>query len=310
MISSIFSKTKPINFVLLLGLFAFYYGFWFYLDPQKEVSGAEIGWFFAKLLGVYMELFLLNFMIRKNHITANNAYAALFFVILMGVFPNTMFHWEVFVAHVLILFALRRILSIRSLVAMKLKIFDASLWILIASFFNDWLLLFLFILGLAIYFYQASHYRNWLIIGVAISAYLLLIFAWIGGPQIAQFLSKHYVFTTSFNLDFVSFSQGKALVLFVVLTLIAAALNYKNLSKSVLGRLLSIRLVLFSFLVGVAVALLQFSTEPANILFAFFPAAILMSNALEEIKRKWIKNALLWIGLVLPVLIASLKAFQ
>ncbi len=309
MIASIFSKTKPINFVLLTLLFSIYYWFSFFFISEYTVDGEAILWFFVKVITVYLNLFLISFIIRKNHITANNHYAGLFFVIFLGLFPTTFIGNQWLLANVILLFALRRILSIRSLLSIKTKLFDASFWLLVASLFNQWLLLFFIVVGLAIYFYQSSNTRNWLVPLSAVGAFLLLVFAWVGGPEINTFLQEQFPFDFSMDqLKNPNISWRKLLV-YTGITFGAIGLNYRHLSKSVLGRLLSIRLILFAFFVGIVIAILNLPKGLESVLYSFFPASILMSNAFEEIRKKRIKNILLWAAIACPIIVGILPEF-
>lgn len=306
MIASIFGKTKPINFVLLILLFSIYYWFSFFFISENTVNGEVILWFFVKVITVYLNLFLISFMIRKNHITANNHYAGLFFIIYLGLFPTTFLGNQWLIANVILLFSLRRILSIRSLLSIKTKLFDASFWLLVASLFNQWLLLFFVVVGLAIYFYQSSNTRNWLVPVSAVGAFSLLVFAWVGGPEINTFLHEQYPFDFSLEeLRNPNISWLKLMV-YTGITFVAIGINYRNLSKSVLGRLLSIRLILFAFFVGIAITILNMPKGVESALYSFFPAAILMSNALEEINKKSIKSSLLWLAIASPIIVEIL----
>jgi hypothetical protein len=96
------------------------------------------------------------------------------------------------------------------------------------------------------------------------------------------------------------------LMVYSGITFVAIGLNYRNLSKSVLGRLLSIRLILFAFFVGIAITILNMPKGVESALYSFFPAAILMSNALEEINKKSIKSSLLWLAIASPIIVEIL----
>jgi hypothetical protein len=190
------------------------------------------------------------------------------------------------------------------LVSIKLKVFDASFWILIASYFNPSALYFFLILALAIYFYQFEKLKNWLVILPAIGAYLLLVFAYMGIDETQAFFDQHYQF--QINFSDLSFSKNHLVVLgFVFLGILASIVTYRGLSRTLIGKLISIRLVLLSFFVAAFIALANLSDGQETI-FLLFPVSVIYTNALEAIKKPWIKDLILLGLIALPFVLYAL----
>jgi hypothetical protein len=223
-------------------------------------------------------------------------------MVLFGVFAPDLYQSDTLLTLFFLLLAFRRILSIRSLVSIKLKVFDASFWILIASYFNPNALYFFLILALAIYFYQFEKLKNWLVILPAIGAYILLVFAYKGIDKAQTFFDQHYQF--QMNFSDLSLSKNHLVVLgFVFLGILASIVTYRGLSRSLMGKLISIRLVLFSFLIASFIALIGASNQQQTI-FLLFPISVLYTNALEGIKKRWTRDLIL-LGLIsLPFVIS------
>ncbi len=302
MISSVFDKTNPINYLLALLFFSIHYWFWFWTGDDQLFSGHELLVFIGKLSLVTLGMFLVEFTVKKNQISAKNTYAIVLFMVLFGVFAPDLYQSDTLLTLFFLLLAFRRILSIRSLVSIKLKVFDASFWILIASYFNPNALYFFLILALAIYFYQFEKLKNWLVILPAIGAYILLVFAYKGIDKAQTFFDQHYQF--QMNFSDLSLSKNHLVVLgFVFLGILASIVTYRGLSRSLMGKLISIRLVLFSFLIASFIALIGASNQQQTI-FLLFPISVLYTNALEGIKMRWIRDLIL-LGLIsLPFVIS------
>lgn len=302
MISSVFDKTNPINYLLALLFFSIHYWFWFWTGDDQLFSGHELLVFIGKLSLVTLGMFLVEFTVKKNQISAKNTYAIVLFMVLFGVFAPDLYQSDTLLTLFFLLLAFRRILSIRSLVSIKLKVFDASFWILIASYFNPNALYFFLILALAIYFYQFEKLKNWLVILPAIGAYILLVFAYKGIDKAQTFFDQHYQF--QMNFSDLSLSKNHMVVLgFVFLGILASIVTYRGLSRSLMGKLISIRLVLFSFLIASFIALIGASNQQQTI-FLLFPISVLYTNALEGIKKRWIRDLIL-LGLIsLPFVIS------
>jgi hypothetical protein len=302
MISSVFDKTNPINYLLALLFFSIHYWFWFWTGDDQLFSGHELLVFIGKLSLVTLGMFLVEFTVKKNQISAKNTYAIVLFMVLFGVFAPDLYQSDTLLTLFFLLLAFRRILSIRSLVSIKLKVFDASFWILIASYFNPNALYFFLILALAIYFYQFEKLKNWLVILPAIGAYILLVFAYKGIDKAQTFFDQHYQF--QMNFSDLSLSKNHLVVLgFVFLGILASIVTYRGLSRSLMGKLISIRLVLFSFLIASFIALIGASNQQQTI-FLLFPISVLYTNALEGIKKRWTRDLIL-LGLIsLPFVIS------
>ena len=143
MISSIFEKTKPVNFIILLVfLFLFYWSVQFYLF-DFEISEVEIMPSIGILAILLFSVFVVDFIVKRNKLTGTNSYAILFFTLLFVVFPETLGDSKAILTSFFLLLTMRRLLSIKSLKNIKLKIFDAGLWICISSVFYEWALLYL-----------------------------------------------------------------------------------------------------------------------------------------------------------------------
>jgi len=163
MISSVFGRTKPINYIIILVfLFAFYWFVHFFLfqriySPEQLLLKAFI------LAVLLFSVFMVNFIVSRNKITEVNSYALLLYALLIVLFPETITDGNAIFCSFFILLAIRRIISIKSLKEIKFKIFDATFWIMVSSLFYDWALLFLTMVFVAIYLYEPKNIRNWII---------------------------------------------------------------------------------------------------------------------------------------------------
>ena len=134
MLTSFFSKSNPVNY-LILGIFilaGYFLGLYI-----NSVSPPELGSTIEQIaFGVVLvfSMLLLDFMIRKNRLSMDNTYGIFFFSCFLASFPSIFLARNIIVAVVLILFAIRRILSLRTEINTEKKILDAVIWITLASF--------------------------------------------------------------------------------------------------------------------------------------------------------------------------------
>lgn len=143
MITTIFSKSRPFNYVLVTLLLILCF-FLYQLKITEWLHSAESVIKKAILLGLLVaSLFISNFITKKNGLSKDNTYPFLFFFIFLILFPTTLGNSNLIISNFFILLALRRLISLQSLVTPKEKIFDASMWIFLATLFHFWSILFI-----------------------------------------------------------------------------------------------------------------------------------------------------------------------
>ena len=308
MISSVFGKTKPVNYIILLAfLFLFY---WYvqlvvlqwdysssYLIRQLPVAGVLL-----------FTIFLVNFIVRRNQINEVNSYAILFYTVLFVVFPEVLGDNDAVLCSFFLLLATRRLISLRTLKNVQQKIFDATLWVLVASLFYDWALLFLIAVYAALYFYQSKGIKNWLIPFVAFLTMAMITTSWLVISNRLSFLREHYVFTISSEIDMSAFwlSHIKQNV-YLVLVILATMFALFNLTRFGQGRIISIRLI--TLILGIAIFITLISTSVGHypVVLTFFPTAVIFTRYTEFIKRPKLKEIALLVMTLLPFVIFVLE---
>ncbi|WP_116216696.1 DUF6427 family protein [Allomuricauda sp. ARW7G5W] len=302
MISSFFGKTKPINYIVLsvfLVLFYFLNGF-FALDPSP--IGKEIPFELLVLLTLLLMVFAIGQVVHMEKITDSNSYTMLFFVLLLGAFPGTFDQENIIFANFFILLAIWRLLSIKSIKNVKHKIFDASLLICIASFFYEWALAFLLIVFVVINIYDRKNFKNWLIPFMGMGTVFILMFALLRISGSMNFLWDHY----RFSLETVSLSTlgniGVKTLIYVLLILLTVFVVFLKMRKTGGGKLVQLRVVFLAFVLGLVIGWFAEGENPV-VLFTIFPAAVFMANYMESIRRAKLKEAVLALCIVVPIVL-------
>src|SRR5690606_3096972 len=258
MISSFFGKTKPINYIILLVfLFGFYWIVHLYLFHKRYWSDQLLGQ--AVVIGCLMfTIYLVDFIVKRNKLLMTTSFASMYYTLLIVVFPEVLIDSNGIFCSFFLLLSIRRILSLRSLKDIKLKLFDATLWIMVASLFYEWAILYLILVFVAIYFYDAKNIRNWLIPFVAAITFALISIAILVLRNDPYSLFDHYDFNYDFNCT-LFFDSGKSLILvvYVVLVLLSGFLAYLKLGTIGVGKLVTMRLVLLLFILGSVIYLLN-----------------------------------------------------
>ena len=114
MITSFFKTSKPIHYIIfsivLLALVFYQRIFVSNFESSLPNYLKEV----ACLFVVIASFFVLIFIVTKNHLTQNNSFAALFFCLFIGVFPQILDYIPTLIANLFVLFSLRRIVSLKN----------------------------------------------------------------------------------------------------------------------------------------------------------------------------------------------------
>ncbi|MFT5648253.1 MAG: hypothetical protein ACI976_002952 [Aureispira sp.] len=304
MLTSFFGKSNPINYLILAVLvFVGYFASIFKLEKTDLEWSSWLENIGFAITTVFLML-LLDFIIRKNHLTKNNTFGILLFSCFLLAFPAILLSQDLLAATLFLFLALRRILSFRSEKNIEKKILDASIWITFASFFYFWSLLFFLVLYFAMFRRRDINYKQLLIptVGFAVMfilaiCYYLLVsdsFAWLTEWRLA----------TSF--DFSAYNQINVLL---PITVIIALLIWSGIAR--FANLASLQkkdrpnaiVILVSAVVSFIVALASPEKTGAEALFIFGPLVIIITNYIEIKKEFWFKEVLLWLVVLLPIIV-------
>lgn len=261
--------------------------------------------FILEQLGFYIvvliSFFVLDFLVSKNNLTKRNNYKILLFGLFLVILPITFQINNILISNVFILFALRRIISLRTNLNVKKKLFDAAFWIGIASLFYFWSILFFPLIIAALMVYSLASIKNWIIpfIGLLTVALITISYLIIKPNQIE--ISNYFV-VTSFD-----FSDYNYLNLIIGITILAslgiwALLFYiKNLKEKVKRHRPSHILIIVSFLISVIIILIAPNKNGSEFIFLFAPLSVIMANYLESIKEQWFAELFIWILILTPI---------
>lgn len=293
MIANFFEKTKPIHAIFISVLFLVYYILAIVFVEKPTFS---VGMVFTKVGFLFFFLvlfFLIRFINRKNQLSDLNSYVLLVLALLFGVFPKTMEVQSIFYAHFFLILAFRRIYSIKTNKNIKQKIFDSAFWIGIATLFYNWSSLFLILIFMAIIVYKKQEIRNFIIPIVGFFTPLFLAFTYFFVTDDVIEFNRKLSFEFSFIFDF-----NLALLFLLILSIIAiigVGLKINSLKNDLK---ISWLLVIFHLLIAIAVVILSPNKNGQELLFLFFPIAIIIANFIGILSNKILKEVLV-IGLLL-----------
>lgn len=300
MITTIFSKSRPFNYILvtvLLILFFFLYQFRIVDWMQSMESVGKKAVLLSLLIG---SLFISNFITKKNSLSKDNTYPFLFFFIFLILFPTTLGNSNLIISNFFILLALRRLISLQSLVAPKEKIFDASMWVFLAALFHFWSILFILLVFLSVALHVARDYRNWVLPYIAFFtvATLYVVFGLLHDTK----LFSHLMDDAAFSFDFDYFTnkyQNIALSIYAAITVLFLFSQIVALPSKPLIHHNSYKKIIMAFFIGFFIYLVSPGKNNSILIYTFMPLAVMATSYFEGIKIKWTQEvtAIIVVGL-------------
>lgn len=303
MISSFFSQSKPINFVVVSVVLFIVFVFAKYSTLDTELNVLLVAKQIFLFLVCLFSVFVFDFLVNKNNLTKQNSYKILLFVLFIAVLPETLLNAKTLFANLFLLFALRRIISLRSKRELKKKLFDASFWITIASLFYFWSVLFFILIIAALVVYVITDVKNWVIpiLGVLTVAVIGTSYMILMNINIHNFFNG----LIDVSFDFSSLNSKRIIIGSTILLSFGIwSLFYyiKNLKSKTKSSRPSFSLIVIAAIIAIVVVVLSPLKNGSEFIFLFAPLAIIMTNYLEVISEKWFKETLLWILVLTPMI--------
>jgi hypothetical protein len=296
MITSVFKKSTPLNYSLVVILILVFF-FLFQIQEPSWMSSYFLAFQKISLLCfVLASFFLINFIVKKNGLSKDNGYAVLFYLLFILFFPTIFNNPNVIYANFFLLLALRRLISLQSLKASKEKIFDASFWILVASLFQFWCILFLILVFISIIFHVSRDYRNWILPFIALLGVglLFLTTSLMFNFDAIKFIQDRAVIDLRIdyfknNYENGAFSIYVAVVLFFVVSMITTLSDRPQIVH------ISYKKIIACFFIAVFVFILSPNKSNDLLLFSITPVTMMASSSIEYMQQKLNKEIVFYV---------------
>jgi hypothetical protein len=292
MITSVFKKSTPINLMLVVILMLVFFFISLFQDlswTNSVISILKKGGLFLILLG---SVFITNFICKKNGLSKDSSYAIFFYFLFLLFFPSVLGNTNLILSNFFILLALRRLISLQSLKASKEKIFDASLWIFVASLFHFWCILYLILVFISIIFHVARDYRNWVLPFIAFVAVGIIS---IGGSlifkkNIIEYINESAIF--NFKIDyFTNNYQNLAFSIYATVALFFVVSMFLSLSSKPLLLNSSFKKIIASFFIAIVIFAISPNKSNDVLIYTIAPLAIMATSHIE-VKQLQLKQEL------------------
>ncbi|MBG42463.1 MAG: hypothetical protein CL530_10630 [Aequorivita sp.] len=311
MLTSFFGKSNPINY-LILGVFIVAgYLLGSILHSEIFITPTLLLRHSIFIIISVLSMLLLDFIIRKNHLTTNNTYAIYFFTCFLVMLPVIFLQHKIILANAFLLLALRRLMSLRSDKNSEKKILDASIWITLASVFYFWSILLFIPLWIAIVQKPNSNYKQMLVPFTGFLAVVILntTYQLIASNSFSWFVN----WRDEVDFDFSAYNSASILVpvtIILAFYIWTAIYRILKISKLSLKERPNHLLLLYVSITTLFIALGAPEKTGSELLFIMAPVAIISANYIESSEKEkyrekdvsefWFKEIMLWLVLILP----------
>jgi len=295
MITSLFRKSTPLNYSLVIIAVVFFFFVYQIKHATSDNSWLHLGMKFGLLGIIFASLFIANFIVKKNGLSKDSAYTVLFYLIFLLFFPSLFDNLTLVLSNFFILLAMRRMVSLHSPKATKEKIFDASLWVFVATLFHFWSILFVVLIFISILFHGARDYRNWFLpliafFGIAmiyVLSALLFNKGWITHLIDRSMIDLKFGYFTS-QFQNLSLSVYATIGLFFMVSLLLSLSNRPLILHS------SYKKIMSAFIIGILILVISPFKSNDLLVFTIAPLAMMVTAHIEMSPVKWQKEVILF----------------
>jgi hypothetical protein len=286
MITSLFGKSKPLNFLIL----GFVLTASFLMSQLRYSETTDLGFItetFLYALLLFFCLWLLGFIIYKNKLTQNNHLALFFFVCYLIGVMHLNIESDAIWSLTFVILAIRRILAFRTTIDIRQKVFDAAFWLSIGMLFNFWIVLFFVFIYIVLLDFNGAPNRLWFIPLIASFSVLFPVFSY------CLLFDKIDHFTNFFTIDTIGYSvirMNYKTLWFIVITLFIALFSLyfyvKKLKLKASNQKKTRQHIIVGFFISLMVYFFSNQSHPDVILLTVPFLSVLSVAFAEDFKKK------------------------
>lgn len=308
MLTSFFGSSKPVNVIIVISFMTVAFFMTHFGNFTSDVSWQQITQTIGLWLVYLATMFVLNFIAQKNDLTKRNTYRIMIFAAFTAALPSALTHPQILISGLFVMLALRRIISVRSGIAIERKLFDASFWIAVASLFYFWAIAFYIVLFFGVLVFAAYNVRYWVIPFLGALSVIILTYCYVLYMGSDQSFVLDYLDGISF--DFAAYNTSQVLVAsaFFLAIFIWSVLNYVlEMKNAALKARPVYALVLVLSIVTLLIVIIT-SPKTGAAWYFFIPSlSVIVTTYIENAKGKLFKELLLWLIIGLPFVIFYLN---
>ncbi|MFV0248438.1 MAG: DUF6427 family protein [Tenacibaculum sp.] len=297
MLANFFGKSTPANFIVLFLLYLCYFTIALFYRGLSVLSATKELFLFLIIFSIY------NFIILKNKLTLNNSYAFLFFVVLLGVFINSVLIDNLFYANLTLLLFFRKVYSLQFSRNLTQKLFNSGLWLGLSFIIEPLTVFFVFVLYVSIYQHMRLNYQTLLTPVLGFFTPNFLYFTYCFWYDLDFGFLNSFLRITEFNFELYQSSNYLLSIAFIGFFTFLFVL-IKSIKTFAIINLFRKKwiVVLSHFSFSIIVFLLIPEKSENEFLFLIFPISVILANGIELFQKKWYADVFILFFVVVSIL--------
>ena len=304
MLANFLEKSKPINFIVYLGLFFCF----FLITVFTDLFTGDLAWYKTIENCSFLVLFLIvfffyNFIVSKNKLTFDNSYAFFLFVLAIVLFISKLLVLKTLVLLIIYLLFLRKIYSLRSSKKVIEKLFDSGFWLGVLFILEPFSLVFAALIYASIFLRKKVSIHTLLTPIIGFASPLIIYFTYLFWNDATEEINQLFFFNNVNNL-LIYAKDNTIWIFFIVLLLTIFSIFLK--SPKVLSVNNSFKkswlLLIINAIIAVVFALIITKKDGTEIVFLLVPTSIIIANGFETIEKVLIRNILFGLLLASTIL--------
>lgn len=301
MLNNLFDKTKPINLIIFFLLFIIYYTNVFISTQSEPISLLYIVLEIFRFFVYVLFILILNFIIHKNNLTDKNYYAILVFISLFSLSTAGILSFKELLSSFFVLFFFRKIFNTYKVSDYKKLFFDLGLLLGIITMINPLFSLLFILIVIAFIIFAVNNIKTLLLSVMGFLSPIILSYTYLLVTDNIKLFHKIFDINLSISLDF-HFSDNIYYILLIITSIGLILSMYIMSKKQYINNSHKNQwiIILASYIFSLLFVCIDQVDKELVISILFIPLAIIISNYIEIIKIKWLKEVILAIFILLP----------
>lgn len=302
MLTSLFRRSTPFNYSLVI-MATLTFFFLHVINLPEQESGIFSG--IAAVLLVFVSMFFVNFIVKKNNLSRDSGFISFFFLLLMLFQAEVFTDIRLLLSNLFVLLAMRRLLSVTTMKSVREKIFDASLWVFVAALFHFWAITYIVLVFITILFHVSRDYRNWILPFIAFFAAAALFLLYNVAVDANAYNQLRQQVDVDYGFDFfIKQRQNFGLWAYAALAVFFTASMIFTLTSRPLQLQSAYKKTVAWFLVSVVILMLSPFKSLHLLLFTMAPVAVMATAYVEYYFQQTLKAELaLWFTTVTALVV-------
>ncbi|WP_248331821.1 DUF6427 family protein [Aquimarina acroporae] len=300
MLSSFFSKSKPINYIVVALYMLILFCIAQYKKGVIEESRDIILIILSGILYI-LPMLLLNYVVQRNDLTEKGTYTILLYAFLTALLPGSLVNIHILIASAFVLLGLYNILRLKDEKQIKAKIFNASLCIGVATIAYFWSLGFIVFVYLGVLYFEPKNYRNWIIpilgvLTVYLFANCFTLFFYDSFFAVGAFINTISLSFAGYLVKDHLFSVG-ILAICILFFLSVYLIKYGKRTANIKPIL---RLIIAYLIIAMALVVVIPYKNTSELFFIAAPLSIMGTSYLEMNYNMLAKEINIWVFVLIP----------